>query len=182
VRAAIGLVAVGLALALAPVAVVADDLLYVSEEELSAEIEARTGDIDRTADRLAALELEEMELALALDDARTRMREIEQRLNRRVGVLYRLSRRGAALKYLLSAGSATELLKRLRTLKHLVYDGLDDRRRAGLRVAETEERLRSVSDDRRRALEMLEQLETARAELLAEQVRRRGSGRVEPPR
>ena len=152
----------------------ADDLSHVSDEELAEELIARGGDIDRTTERIRVLDTEELELAVTLDEARTDVRQIEQRLAQRVELLYRLSRHGAALRYLVSAGSATELLKRLRMLRHLVVDGLEDRRRAGLRVAQLEERSRAVSDEQRRAAEMLSHLESAREDLLAEQSRRVG--------
>jgi hypothetical protein len=152
----------------------ADDLSHVSDDDLAEELIARDGDIDRTTRRIAALELEELELAISLDDVHGQVRRIEQRLVHRVALLYRLSRHGAALRYLISAGSATELLKRLRTLRHLVIDGLEDRRSAGLRAVELEGRMRAVRSDRQRADEMLEQLEMARDELLGEQARRSG--------
>lgn len=169
-RAALALVALGVVFAATGVA--ADDLSYVSDEELIEELVARDGDIERTSRRIAALDLEELELAVALDEARTQVSEIDQRLVVRVALLYRLSRHGAALRYLISAGSATELLRRVKTLRRLVIDGLDDRRRAGLRVTELEGRMQALRDDQRRATEMLGQLEAARRELLNEQSQR----------
>jgi hypothetical protein len=172
VRAALLLGLVCIALAAAPA--VADDLAYVSDEELAAELISRSGDIERTVQRIRALDTEELEVAVSLDESRTQVREIEQRLARRVELLYRLTRHGAALRYLFSAGSATELIKRLRILRHLVIDGLEDRRRAGLRVTELEERSQAVRDEQRRASQMLADLEAARDDLLAEQSRRAG--------
>jgi len=172
VRATLALVVT--CLALVPAVAAADDLSHISDEELSEEIDARDGDIARTAKRIDTLELEELELAVSLDEARTQLEEIDRRLTRRVALLYRLTRHGAALRYLLSAGSATELLKRLKTLQRLVLEGLDDRRQAGVRAADVEERMRAVSLERRQADEMLEQLEAARDELRAERARRRG--------
>ncbi|MBW2276836.1 MAG: hypothetical protein JRF63_05045 [Deltaproteobacteria bacterium] len=171
-RAAILLTLVCAVLTAAPAA--ADDLSHVSDDELSEELTARSGDIARTAERIHVLDTEELEIAVSLDEARTQIRQIEQRLAQRIELLYRLSRHGAALRYLMSAGSATELLKRLRTLRHLVIDGLEDRRRAGLRVAQLEERSRAVSDEQRQAAEMFLHLESAREDLLAEQSRRAG--------
>lgn len=145
----------------------AEDLAYVSDEELVAEIADRDNDIQRTTERIATLSLEELELAIAIDDARTQLREIDRRLAGRVGLLYRLSHSGAAIRFLVAASSATEFLKRLRTLRHIVLDGLTDRRQAGLRVAETTERLVAVREDQLRAKGMLEQLGIARDQLRA---------------
>ena len=152
----------------------ANEFSHVSDEELAEELIARGGDIDRTRERIRALDVEELEIAVSLDEAQSRVRLIDQRLTERVGLLYRLSRHGTALRYLVSVGSATELLKRLRALRHLVIDGLEDRRLAGLRVAQLEERLRSVGDEQQRATEMLSTLESTRDDLLAEQHRRAG--------
>jgi hypothetical protein len=152
----------------------ADDLSHVSDEELVEELIARDGDIERTSQRIDSLDLEELELAISLDDARSQVQDIERRLETRVALLYRLSRHGAALRYLVSSGSATELLRRVRTLRHLVIDGLEDRRSAGLRVTDLEERMQQLRADRLRAAEMLEQLESARGELRQEQSRRAG--------
>lgn len=153
-----------------------DDLSYVSDDELAQEALAREADIERTAERVTALEIEELELAIALEDARDQARRVEDRLERRVGLLYRLTRRGVALRYLVAASSATDLLKRLKMLRHLVLDGLEDRRRAGVRVVETEGRMAAVRREQSRADEMLTQLEKTHRELLAEQSRRARRG------
>jgi len=176
---------ISLALACAALAantVAADDLTYVSKEELTDELAARGGDIDRTVERIHALDVEELEIAVSLEEARTQLRLIDQRLSERVELLYRLSRHGSALRYLVSAGSATELLKRLRTLRHLVIDGLEDRRRVGLRVAQLEDRSQAVRDEQRRAVEMLSELESARDDLLEELTSRAGLGSSFPAR
>jgi hypothetical protein len=155
-----------------------DDLSHVSDDELAQEAHSRAADIQRTAERIAALEIEELELAIALEDARDQVRRIEDRLERRVELLYRLTRRGAALRYLVAASSATDFLKRLRTLRHLVLEGLEDRRRAGARVAETEERMVAVRREQGSAAEMLTQLEATQRELLEEQSRRARDSRA----
>lgn len=155
-----------------------EDLSYVSDAELAEEAVARAADIQRTAERVAAFEIEELELAIALEDARDQVRRVENRLERRVELLYRLTERGVALRYLVAASSATDFLKRLKMLRYLVFEGLEDRRRAGVRVAETEEQMAAVRREQIRAAEMLAQLEAAHRELLEEQSHRARGGPV----
>jgi hypothetical protein len=151
---------------------VSDDLSHISNEELLAEIAARSNDIERTAERVAILGIDELEHATAAENARTTAREVDERLVERAGLLYRISQRGRALRFLLAAESATEFLKRLETLRRLMLRGLDERREAGLRAAEAEARLASSREQLRRAREMLDRLRQARDELLAEQAER----------
>jgi hypothetical protein len=159
-------------LAFVGVPALGDDLYHVSDAELAEELLARMTDVDRTAERVALLDLEELELAAELENSRTDARELDERLVRRVGLLYRISEGGRGLRYLLASGSATEFLKRLRMLRHLVLEGLEERRQAGLRVAEAEGRIESVRQERQQARAMLQQLEAARVEILDEQTRR----------
>ncbi|MFO8074460.1 MAG: hypothetical protein R6V85_21575 [Polyangia bacterium] len=153
----------------------ADDLAFVSAEELEGEIAARDEDIDRTRRRIAALEGAARRAREEIDRAARRLREVERKLGDEAALLYRLSRHGHALRYLLGAGSPTELLERLGTLRRLVLHSLEERRRAGMKLAAAEERLAAAKDDRRRAEEMLDRLRRTRRDLLAELQRRAGS-------
>lgn len=153
----------------------ADGLTFVSAEELADEIAARDEDIDRTRRRIEALEESARRALEDIDRAARRLRGVERKLEDKVALLYRLSRHGHALRYLLGAGSPTELLQRLGTLRRLVLHSLEERRRAGMELAAAEGRLAAAKEGRRRAEEMLTRLRRARRELVAELQGRSGS-------
>jgi len=153
-------------------AVAADDLSHVADEELSQEIEARESDIARTSSRIRDLGIEEEETEASLSRARELVASTEARLSRRAAFLYRLTRSGATLRYLLASESATSFLKRVRVLEHLVVDGLESRRLAGVALAEASSHISTVREDLVRAREMLDMLEEALEELRAERGRR----------
>jgi len=150
----------------------ADDLSYVSDEEIAAEILARSDDLDRTRLRVASIERELARTRAMIDDARFELVETERHVARNAGLLYRLSRHGAALRYLLSSSCATGFLKRVRLLRFLVISGLEARRAAGARLSDWEETNRDLERGLTLANEMVSRLVETKAELVAERDRR----------
>ena len=150
----------------------ASEFAHIADDELALEIEARAGDVQRTTARIELLGEQLNEALGAVDEARIELAEIERQLEARVALLYRLSQHGKALRYLFTAESATGFLKRMATLRSLVISGLDQRRRVGLALAESEARVVDLREERRQAIALLEQLETTRQELMDEQQRR----------
>jgi hypothetical protein len=170
IRVAVAAVAAALALVAARAAAV--DLSYASAAELTVELAARDLDITRTAARIDDLVAREARNASAIDAARTEVLESERALAERAGFLYRLSRRGAAFRYLLGAPTASAFLERYAMLRRLVVAQLEARRQAGARLAAAEGALADTRRQLQSARAMLSQLEEARAELAGELARR----------
>jgi chromosome segregation ATPase len=171
-RAPAALPALLVALSQLPAVAAADDLSFVSDDELAGEIDARRADLDRTRSRLAALEADLEAARGELEGARLEVADIESRLIARVALLYRLSHRGAAMRLLLEPGAGTASLRRIGTLERLVREGLERRREAGLRLAGIEGRIEETSARLSAARELASGLEDACAELEAERARR----------
>jgi chromosome segregation ATPase len=150
----------------------AEDLSFVSDGELAGELAARRADLERTRGRLRAVEADLEAAREDLDAARLAAGVIEAHLAARVALLYRLSRHGGALRWLLGSGSGAAPLRRIATLKRLVQDSLEQRRDAGLRLAQLEERIEAAARERGTASELELRLEAAREELEAERARR----------
>ncbi len=150
----------------------ADDLTYVSDEELIEEVENRKADILRARARMTSLEGEEVCAREELENASANSKHTETLVAARARLLYRLSRNGGSLRYLLGSTSATQLVKRLDILKRLVRDGLLSQRQAGLRLADAENKLEEIRQSLRDAAALLTILEEAQGELVAEQKRR----------
>jgi hypothetical protein len=159
----------------------ADSVKYVSSDELQGEIERRTADIARTRLRLAELAEQAVRAEQERRLARESGRAAEARAARQAGVLYRISRQGGALRYLLQATDAMDLMARLTMLKRLLYESLDARRAAGLRIAAAEKRVSQLSQEKLAAAKMLEMLEAALAELRDEQARALGEAAPAAP-
>lgn len=137
---------------------IADDLEYVSDDELIAEISQREADIKRTSLRLSELGNLERAALTELSEARTSMVEIDKHAQVRVNAFYRMSRNAGTLKFLLNAESPTEAIRRMNSLKRLLIDGLDAKRQAGLRISEAERTLSRLQDERQAAGNMLTML------------------------
>ncbi|MDD5308203.1 MAG: hypothetical protein PHU25_12850 [Deltaproteobacteria bacterium] len=150
----------------------ADDLSYVSDAELAGEVQSRSADIERTKTRIDDLQAEQDKSAAELAQIRSELERNEQMLISRTRVLYRLSQRGATVRYLLGAPSATVLLQRLHTLRRLVLSGLKAQRLAGMRLSETEAKIADLETERAAAGKILDGLTEAQNELVAEQLRR----------
>lgn len=150
----------------------ADDLSYIADDELDAELEARQLDISRTQERINTLE---QQLTAAQHEAQTVSQEldaIDKRLISRTSMLYRLSRNGKALRYLASSDSGTGFIKRMQTLKKLITSEMAAKRDKGLELAEAQTAIDELEMEIRHAAQMLTQLKTAKDELLAEKHRR----------
>ena len=159
-------VAIFLALMLLAGRVVADeDLSYITDAELTAEIAARETDISRTEARLADLNEKETAAIRELDAARNGLREAETQASIRVRVYYRISRNAGSLRFLLDAVSPTEAGRRITMLRRLLVDALEARRAAGLRMVEAEKalsRLREEESSARRMLDLLSEAHQSR--------------------
>jgi hypothetical protein len=151
----------------------ADDLEYVSNAELKAEILRRETDMQRTVERLAELTEKEREVDEELGAAREGIVEIEKQAAVRVRAFYRMSRNAGSLRFFLDADSPTDAIRRINTLRRLLLDGLDARRRAGLRIAEAEKMQSRIREDGEAARAMLDMLTEAYEERLKEATARR---------
>jgi chromosome segregation ATPase len=156
-----------------PAVAVAEDLSFVSDEELDGEIAARQADLERTRARVQAIEADLDAAREELEGARRAAGEIESHLVARASLLYRLTRHGAALRFLLGPGSGTASLRRIGTLERLVRESLERRREIGLHLARTEERIETASEQLATARRLESGLEAAREELEAERARRK---------
>jgi predicted nucleic acid-binding Zn-ribbon protein len=150
----------------------ADDLSYVSDEELARELAAREADLGRTRARIPEAEAARERGLAELEDARAELAGIESQLAARAALLYRLSRQGGGLRSLLGPDAGTASLRRFATLKRLLWAALEQRRAVGLRLLEIEERVRSAAAEIEAARALEVRLEEAREELEAERSRR----------
>ena len=150
----------------------ADDLSYVSDEDIAAELVARSADVERTVERLRSLRSDREQAVARLERARMESLEAERRLAENAGLLYRLSHHGKAVRYLLASGSPMAFMKRIHNLRRLVLKGMIDRRDCGVRLAQTEADLEGIELEISSAGEMLRRLEGAVGDLRAERDRR----------
>ena len=146
----------------------ANDSNYISRMELSEEIASRDADIARTSARMESLIEMENLATESLDQARVQADEIEKSVIARVRLLYRLSRNGGSLRYLLGASSATEMLKRIQTLTRMVRQSLESHRQAGIVIVQAEEKLSEIRNEKKAAGGMLVNLMEARQNLVEE--------------
>lgn len=154
------------------------EFAHIADDELAIEIDSRASDIQRTAARLALIDHQLVEEREAVAEARIELAEIERQLDNRVALLYRLSQHGKALRYLLSAASATGFLKRVATLRTLVITSLEERRRVGLALTEAEARMAALREEQSQAEALRARLEAAHQELVDEQLRRQGPAQI----
>lgn len=145
----------------------ADDLGYLSKSELEAEITRRQEDIARTDYRISAISSAEAKATAELAKAREAGAIIERQAITRARALYRISRNGGSLRYLLGARSPVELLRRLSELKRLLIEGLEERRQAGHRIASAERRVASLEEEKTAAFQMKDMLVDTLLELEA---------------
>ena len=164
---------IGILTLVAPGLALGGDFEYIDNDELAIEIEARDTDIQRTTARIDELGQELLATRGTIDEARVELAEIERQLATRAKLLYRLSRHGKALRYLLTAESATGFLKRMTTLRSLVIAGLEEQRRVGFALTEAEARASTLQEELRQAEALRVRLDDARRELADEQQRRR---------
>ncbi len=150
-----------------------NELDYVSNSELKAEIKEREEDMKRTAARLADLGEQERIAEAELTGAKQDLQKIESASAARVRAFYRMSRNAGTLRYLLNADSPIDAIRRVQTLRQLLVDGLEQHREAGLRLAEAEKQVAVVKEGKEAAHAMLEMLTEAYRTRLAEARARR---------
>ncbi len=147
---------------------------YISLDELEDEIARRREDIARTDYRISAVTTEENSALTELGNARADGAVVEQQAIVRARVLYRISRNGGSLRYLLGADSPVNLLKRLSDLKRLLVHGLEARRQAGHRIVAAERRVSNLRDEKDAAFQMKGMLADALSDLEEEKARLSG--------
>jgi len=145
---------------------------YVSEEELAAEIDRRRADIERTERRIADLSALELQLRTAFHEAQEEAKKRQQTVVQRTRLFYRLSKSGGSLRYLLGSTSATQFLKRLALLRHLLKSSLESQRQSNLRYTKISTQLSEVTDEKENSRKILSELHGVLAELQGAQARR----------
>ncbi|MDJ0764085.1 MAG: hypothetical protein QNJ97_13975 [Myxococcota bacterium] len=143
----------------------ADDLTYVSKSELQSEIDRRSLDIERTQARIAELQQQKTEAVQSLNIATANADNANALAVARATLLYRLTRSGSSLRYLLGSPDAVQFLKRINQLKHLLSDSLMAERQAELRLAQAKERVWDLEREKQNAEEMLAMLQQALLDL-----------------
>jgi hypothetical protein len=138
-----------------------NDLEYVSNSELKAEIMEREEDIKRTAARLADLGEQERTADTELANANRDLQMIEKLSTARIRAFYRMSRNAGTLRFLLNASSPIDAIRRIQTLRRLLLDGLDAHRQAGLRIAEAKKQVSRLQEDKKAARAMIDMLSEA---------------------
>lgn len=141
---------------------------YASRQEQLEELARRRGDLGRAEARLATFEEKLAETETLLASCRIQLTATEAAAAERATVLYRLTRRGALVRYLLGSGSPIELLRRLAFLRTLSISALEERRQAGLRLAEAEGRRTSLIQSRAEAGQLIAELRDIVEELETE--------------
>ncbi|MCP4606653.1 MAG: hypothetical protein GY847_40125 [Proteobacteria bacterium] len=150
----------------------ADDLKYISNEELSQEIESRKTDITRTRSRLKFLLQDEIRGHQELIDAKSDAARVEKLVVARAKLFYRLFRNGASVRYLLGSTSATQLLKRISLLRRLLREGFECQRKADLKLSKAESRLVEIRQEKLQATNILSMLNESIDQLQAEKSQR----------
>ena len=156
---------------------VADDLSHLDATELAEEKAAREDDIRRTQIRLDRLELKARSLQAEQQRAEADLQSLDASLEEQAVILYRMSRGGKALRYLMSAESGAAFLKRANTLKRLVSTQMNARREKGLNLSALESDVSDLDTERAAAQAFLEELEETLAGLDAEIARRESAPR-----
>ena len=150
----------------------ADGSTYISKSDLNQEIRNRKEDIARTKGRIESLIQKQRELNRELDQSRALADRIDQRLALRSRLLYRLSRNGGGMRYLLCSTSAIDLIRRLGELRRIVTSSFADRREISVKIASAEDQLKDVEEEISSANIMLSMLEQALHELQTKRKRR----------
>lgn len=159
----------------------ASDLDYISTTELAVEVARRDEDISRTSARIESLIENESFATKSLEQAKLQADEIEKAVITRVGLLYRLSRNGGSVRYILGSPSAVDTLKRIQILTRLVRQSLEAHRQAGIVVVQAEDKLNEIQNEKKTAGEMLADLMEARQDLVKERDRRQQEAYASAP-
>jgi peptidoglycan hydrolase CwlO-like protein len=163
----------------------ASEYSHVTDAELSVDVQRRQSDLTRTADRITDLTTRIQVVQEEIQVMTERIDAIDARLVERTAILYRLSRNGKSVQYLLSSDSAITFLKRIQTLRKLVTSEMDLKRAASLALSESMDEVTQLNEKRQGAIRFQRELENTIEELLREQQRRggeSGSGGFNPPK
>jgi peptidoglycan hydrolase CwlO-like protein len=152
-----------------------DDLSYISDEELAEELNARQADLNRTTERIELIKAKLNAVKNEISLISAELAEIDADLASRAALLYRLSSRGKALKYLFSSNSPTAFLKRIQTLKKLITSQMDIKRETGLKLAKTEDKANRFATDLQSAQNLKQEITILLNNLKEEQKRRSNS-------
>lgn len=143
--------------------------------ELKEELGRRQADLDRAEKRLDDLATELSELERLVLSSKENLGRAEDLAAQQAAVLYRLTRRGALVRYLLGSDSPVELLRRLGFLRALSLNALEVRRQAGLHLAQLEERLASTLEAQLQTQQLIGRLQDTIQEIASDIVKTGGS-------
>ncbi|MCU0664115.1 MAG: hypothetical protein MUC50_17530 [Myxococcota bacterium] len=154
---------------------------YASTGELKHELGRRQEDLARAEERLASLATELNQRQQNVAAARANLEKVQESAGKRAAVLYRLTRRGVLIRYLLGSSSPVELLRRLGFLRALSITSLEARRQAGLVTAQAEDRLTSATKAHAAAAQLITELKDTIFEIETE-LDKAGMGKGASPR
>ncbi len=146
----------------------AGELIWVTDEEITAELASRQNDLVRTTSRIEQLGERRDALRREIDIITADLASIDNRLTARISMLYRLSRNGRSLQYLVASSSAIEFLKRMATLRRLITSELEARREVSLALSRTMDEAVQVETEMTGAVRFCEELQLAIDELTLE--------------
>jgi cell division protein FtsB len=136
--------------------------------ELEEELGRRQADLDRARERLDDLAAEISELESLVLSSKEKLGRAEDLAAQQAAVLYRLTNRGALVRYLLGSDSPVELLRRLGFLRALSLNALEVRRQAGLHLAQLEERLASTLEAQLQTQQLIGRLQDTIQEIASD--------------
>ena len=128
--------------------------LFADRTELVDQLSSRRGDLKRTEQRITELEQDTANAQVSLSRMRLESGQTLAEIEGRAGLMYRISRRGGAFRYLLTADSITEMLGRATILKKLIKDQLYLLRDQNRRTAEIDDRISTNKAELKQAREM----------------------------
>ncbi|MCK9521734.1 MAG: hypothetical protein M0R76_01665 [Proteobacteria bacterium] len=155
-------------------AATAGDFGHIASDELAEEADARRQDLQRTEERLQQLEATLATLQAQQHATEEELRALTETLEAHAAILYRISRGGKALRYLMSAETDASFLKRANTLKRLFTSQVKARREKGLHLSSIEADIAQREAEIGTAQGLAEELRETIAELEAA-VQQRGA-------
>ena len=150
----------------------AQDMSYITDDELAEELTSRMDDLRRTTERIGELRDSLAAIRSEMEQIEERIEAIDNRLVRKTSMLYRLSRNGKTVQYLFTSSSAITLLKRIQTLKKIITTEMDAKRQANLELTRAADEATKAEDELAQASELLEELHLAIDDLRHERERR----------
>ncbi|MBN2804347.1 MAG: hypothetical protein JXR91_14725 [Deltaproteobacteria bacterium] len=146
----------------------AEDLSYVTDEELNEDITARTNDVIHTSKLIDEMKTSLDNSILELSDDKEKLIKINSRLNKKSIILYKMSRNGKSVQYLISSDSAITFIKRVETLKKLVTVEIKNKKEAELKIFSKEEKIKELKESIIKNSTFLEKLNNNIAEMQKE--------------